>query len=99
MIAAVAATPTSFFPQTLGAWAAIIAGIVSTAGVIIGWRNSHGLRQTKSEVRKVHRAVNSTAMKQNQRTDQLTAALTEAGIPVPARLPDTDLELNPEKGP
>lgn len=36
----------------------------------------------------VHKAVNSTAMAQNQRTDQLTAALTDANVAVPARPAD-----------
>jgi hypothetical protein len=43
-----------------------------------------GLRNGQ-KIKEVHHAVNSTAMAQNARTDQLTASLTEAGVEVPAR--------------
>lgn len=58
--------------------------IITSIGVIVAvlntWRNGQRLDT-------VHKAVNSTAMEQNARTDQLTAALTDASVEVPPRPP------------
>lgn len=58
--------------------AQIITGIGVIATSTFGYLNHRRLGDVKH-------AVNSTAQEQNVRTDQLTAALTEASVAVPVR--------------
>jgi hypothetical protein len=68
-----------------------VTGLLTSVGIIVtglaSWRNGQRINTVHDAVDVVHKAVNSTAMDQNQRTDQLTAALTDANIDVPERPP------------
>lgn len=64
-----------------------ISDIVQLLTAIAALIGALGSLMNGGSIRRIHKAVNSTAQKQNRRTDQLTAALTDADIPVPPRDP------------
>lgn len=64
-----------------------ITAVAALGAAALGARNARHINNVGTHVDQVHEAVNNTAQKQNRRTDQLTAALTDAGVPVPPRDP------------
>ena len=64
-----------------------ITAVAALGAASLGARNAKRINGVHKDVTTVHEAVNNTAQKQNRRTDQLTAALTAANVPVPPRDP------------
>lgn len=75
-------------PELIGAYAA--AAVVVIAAIASAWVTIFKGRQTQAsvagvstQVHQVHQAVNGTQTAMIARVDQLTAALTAAGVDVP----------------
>jgi phage-related tail protein len=84
---------------TAPSWAAITTAITALTGLVAGIGGLlvviNNLKAGRQEIKDVHTAVNNTAQKQNRRADQLTAALTGAGVEVPPRDPPEGDEKAP----
>lgn len=65
-------------------------GLAAFGAAFIGYRNAHKITRVRTEIDKVHKAVNSTAQDQNRRVDQLTDALTTSSVDVPTRPQPTE---------
>ncbi len=75
-------------PELIGAYAAAAIAIISaiTTAVVTVLNARHSKTQVAgvaAQVAQVHTAVNGTQTAMIARVDQLTAALTAAGVPVP----------------
>ena len=67
----------------------VIIALAPTASVFATYALSRRERKAQNvNIDRVHEAVNSTAAKQNERVDQLTATLTTADVDVPPRGPN-----------
>jgi hypothetical protein len=57
--------------------------VVVLAGAVVTWRTRKQVKQVSTTIHKVHVLVNSRFSEMETRINQLTAALTAEGTPVP----------------